>query len=121
MFTSGRGEEAIRLWDIRAKAPIYDLATGNNAVVSMVWNNDRNELFAATEWEHTDYARARIPIDEHGDPEEGEEFEEDPDEVSYLHKDGVRYKNTDQAWPRRARHSETYFGHVFDSGEHRIC
>ena len=36
-------------------------------------------------------------------------------------EDEVEYEDTDQCWPTNAYHNETYFGHIFDSGDHRIC
>ncbi|KAJ2914501.1 hypothetical protein MD484_g5902, partial [Candolleomyces efflorescens] len=105
VFTSNEREEAIRMWDIRARAPIYDLSTGNNDVLALAWNDDRNEL------------RAKIPR-EKTEGEEDDEEDEDEDEDDYDDEDD--WDDEERAWPEKAFHSETYFGHIFDAGDHRI-
>jgi hypothetical protein len=111
------------VWDPRAKAIVYELATGNNSVTSMAWDAPRSTLFAATEcmWMdrmgyHHEYRPAKIPrrhdMEKTGDAgmnaEEEEEFDDDEDEYE-------RY------WPEGAHHDETYFGYAMDAGEHRLC
>jgi hypothetical protein len=122
--------ECITLWDVRAKAPVYDLATGNNSVTGIAWNDERNELFAATWCSnvdrngcHIDYEPAKIPVDKNTDGEDGEGGKDNEDDWEDDEGDGdeVEYEDTDQCWPRNAYHNETYFGHIFDSGDHRIC
>ena len=44
-----------------------------------------------------------------------DELPKDEDEDDYEDEDEER------AWPENAWHDETYFGHVFDAGDHRIC
>ncbi|KIJ66737.1 hypothetical protein HYDPIDRAFT_26162 [Hydnomerulius pinastri MD-312] len=72
IFTGSEKAQNIKLWDVRARAVVYELATGNNAVISMVWDDTRNALYAATECEYLtsymshesynkDYRRATIP------------------------------------------------------------
>jgi len=126
VITGGQRSEAIKVWDPRAKAIVYELATGNNSVNSMAWDAPRSTLFAATEcmWMdrlgyHHEYRPARIPrahdmerrgdagMDIEGEEEEEEEFD-DEDEFE-------RY------WPKRAHHDETYFGYALDAGEYRLC
>ena len=118
------------MWDIRAKEAVYELATGNNAVVSMAWDSRRSALYAATECHYMDrmglnhgYRAARIPRwadefpednDEEGPGDEGDgelSGEEDEEEEDDL----------DRCWPQRAHHGESYFGYAFDAGEHRLC
>lgn len=121
--------ECITLWDVRAKASVYDLATGNNSVSGMAWNDERNELVAATYCRsvdrngcHFDYGPAKIPVEKDDDDEEEEDDEEDwVDEDEDDKDEEVEYQDTDQCWPGSAYHNETYFGHIFDSGDHRIC
>ena len=48
-----------------------------------------------------------------------EEEDEDEDEDDYDDEDD--WDDEERAWPERAFHSETYFGHIFDAGDHRIC
>ncbi|RXW20377.1 hypothetical protein EST38_g5481 [Candolleomyces aberdarensis] len=126
IFTSNEREEAIRMWDVRARAPIYDLATGNNDVLALAWNDDRNELYAVTECRYVDrlgyhheYRRAKIPKEKTEDDDEGDE-ERDTDEDGDDYDDEDDWDDEERAWPQQAFHSETYFGHVFDAGEHRI-
>ena len=124
--------EAITLWDVRARAAVYDLATGNNCVSGMVWNDERNELYAATycqylgtDGSHLDYARARIPAADRAasrNDEDGDEDEVlDDDDDDYEDESDEEYGDFEQAWPKKAFHEETYFGHIFDSGDSRIC
>ncbi|KAF5342363.1 hypothetical protein D9611_001753 [Ephemerocybe angulata] len=132
MFVSDKEAECITLWDIRAKAPVYDLATGNNVVDGLVWNDERNELFAATTCNYVDrngyhhgYEQARIPRQETEedaakDSEGNEDDWVDDDDDEDEEDDEDRWEDTDQCWPGNAYHSETYFGHTFDSGDHRI-
>lgn len=107
MFTGASRHEEIRLWDLRARSVVYELSTGNTAVVSLSWDAGRNVLYAATESRYMDrrgnnygYRRARLPADYV--PEVG-----DDDEI--------------KCWPKNAYHGEDYFGYLFDAGEHKIC
>ncbi|KAJ7236628.1 hypothetical protein C8J57DRAFT_1376373 [Mycena rebaudengoi] len=123
IFTGAEKEEVIRLWDVRAAKMVYELATGNNEVVGLTWDDERNVLYATTSCGYVDrngynhgYRRAKIPRDEDtdgdDDPMSDEEYDdEDEDDEDDDH---------DHCWPAEAAHSETYFGHVFDAGEHRI-
>lgn len=123
--------EAITLWDVRARAAVYDLATGNNCVSGMVWNDERNELYAATycqyigtDGSHIDYARAHIPAADRAagrDDEDEDEVVDDEDDDDYEDEEGEDFDDFEQAWPKKAFHEETYFGHIFDSGDSRIC
>ncbi|KAF5350893.1 hypothetical protein D9758_010534 [Tetrapyrgos nigripes] len=69
IFTGAmRRTQCIRVWDARAKAAVYELATGNNAVDDLAWDGLRNTLYAATSCPEMDrigythdYRRARIP------------------------------------------------------------
>lgn len=122
------------MWDIRAQTAVYELATGNNAVTSMVWDSKRNSLYAATECNyidrngiHYEYRKAKIPktsvqkskglnVEVGGDDEEADDDDDDDD-------DDNNYDESDDewAWPKKAFHKEDYFGYTFDAGEHRIC
>lgn len=124
IFTSEHEEEAITLWDVRSKAAVYDLATGNNPVIEggMFWSDSRNELYAATSCSfvdrngrHFDYEPAHIPANR-------DDVDNDGDgSMGAADDDEEEYEDTDQCWPKKAFHNETYFGHTFDSGGHRIC
>ncbi|KAH7332730.1 hypothetical protein B0J17DRAFT_619513 [Rhizoctonia solani] len=109
VFTGTGKHEQIKVWDIRARTPVYELATGNNAVKSLAWDSKRNCLYAATECTymdrmgyHHDYRPGNIP------KQSGESTEE-------LHEGDY-----EQCWPIGAWHAEDYFGYTFDAGNHRI-
>ncbi|EPT01366.1 hypothetical protein FOMPIDRAFT_1120657 [Fomitopsis schrenkii] len=126
-FTGGEKSEQIKMWDVRGRKTVYELATGNNKVVSMAWDPKRSALYAATECiymgrmgSHHDYRKARIPRWAHRQPmvdsdaaEEGEDEEDDDDDDDDL-DDDKRY------WPDHAYHGEDHFGYAFDSGDHRL-
>ncbi|KII84429.1 hypothetical protein PLICRDRAFT_46338 [Plicaturopsis crispa FD-325 SS-3] len=105
VFTGcGKGEQ-IKLWDIRARTAVYELATGNNAVNALAWDSRHNTLYAATECSYMGrmgnnygYREAKIP----------ERLNPDDYDEDYT------------CWPARAYHAEDHFGHFFDAGEHRI-
>ncbi|KAI0360219.1 hypothetical protein OH77DRAFT_1447220 [Trametes cingulata] len=68
LFTGGERTEQVKVWDVRGKSVVYELSTGNTAVVSMAWDAKRASLFVATEHrrshrmgEHRGYRKARIP------------------------------------------------------------
>lgn len=95
------------MWDVRARTPVYELATGNNQVNSLAWDSDRNCLYAATEcWYQDRYGY-------HHDYRISKRWQ-----TEYLDKDD---RESDIAWPKQAWHDEYYFGYAFDAGEHRIC
>ena len=109
IFSSEEEAACITLWDIRARGAVYDLSTGNNAVAGMIWNDHKNELWAATTCEHRDgagYRRARFP---------------NPDWKGEGDEENDKYLDTDKRWPKQAYHHETYFGHAFDSAGDRMC
>ncbi|KAG8776119.1 hypothetical protein FRC12_001079, partial [Ceratobasidium sp. 428] len=96
------------MWDVRARTPVYELATGNNRVQSLVWDSDRNHLYAATECKyqdrmgyHHDYRPAKLSTGNGPVDEEMDGLEEDED---YPMED-------DRAWPKYAWHKENYFGY----------
>ncbi|OCH84733.1 WD40 repeat-like protein [Obba rivulosa] len=124
LFTGGSKTERIQLWDIRARRFVYELATGNNAVVSMAWDESRSTLLAATECEymdrlgrHHDYRRAKLPSWEkdprssNGSDDEDEDMDQEDDDDEY---------DDERCWPTRAHHGEDFFGYTFDAGDHRL-
>ncbi|CAE6407089.1 unnamed protein product [Rhizoctonia solani] len=116
VFTGTHKREQIKVWDVRARACVYELATGNNAVQSLAWDAQNHCLYAATECEYMDrhgyrrgYRRAKIPKGQRFGIMGGDgkiEYYEDED-------DG-------RCWPEAAWHREDYFGYLFDAGDHRI-
>ena len=116
------------MWDIRARTAIYELATGNNAVVALAWDDACNSLYAATECRyvdrmgsHHDYRRAVIPKrrTEVTEEEVNGEGADDIDEGDEDNKDNKA--SFGKKWPKKACHSEDYFGHTFDAAGHRLC
>ncbi|KAJ7805439.1 hypothetical protein B0H14DRAFT_3113120 [Mycena olivaceomarginata] len=113
VFTGAAHDQVIRLWDVRAQKMVYELSTGNNAVIGMTW--DAPQIGATF-----DYRRAKVPrtpsrfeamlgveVDEDAP---GSEDEDDYDD----------YDDDGPCWPKNAAYAEDYFGHLFDAGEHRI-
>ena len=130
LFTGGEKSEQIKMWDVRARKAVYELATGNTGVASMAWDPKRSALYVATECiymdrmgSHHDYRKARIPRWAHRESMPGTDAEEDgedegedeEDEDEDFDDDDERY------WPDRAYHGEDYFGYAFDAGDHRLC
>lgn len=117
-------------WDIRARALVYELGTGNNAVRALSWDAKRSALYAATECDYMDrnvythdYRSARIPRWARLDPNDHSDFgpmsesmEVDEDEEEEYHS--LEDDDDDRAWPNMAHHSETHFGYAYDAGEH---
>jgi len=133
-FAGGTKKECITVWDLRARSLVYDLSTGNNAVQGLAWDTDANSLYAATEClyvdrhgNHHDYRHAKIPKrnrplktvdvekERDDDDEELSDREFDSEDSDFEDEDECR------GWPKNAYHDENYYGHIFDSGEHRIC
>ncbi|KAL5637777.1 hypothetical protein ACGC1H_002142 [Rhizoctonia solani] len=119
VFTGTSKSEQIKLWDIRARACVYELSTGNTMVESLSWDAHNNCLYAATQCSymdrlgnHHDYRYAKIPKSQRSIQDVNEEDEEDDDDEEVT--DGER------CWPKDAWHTEDYFGHLFDAGDHSI-
>ncbi|RDX57037.1 hypothetical protein OH76DRAFT_1424594 [Lentinus brumalis] len=49
LFTGGERTAQIKMWDVRARACLYELSTGNNAVQHMLWDDRRTTLIASTD------------------------------------------------------------------------
>ncbi len=128
MFTGGDRSQSIKAWDIRARAMVYELATGNNAVRALSWDAKRNALYAAAECDYMDrngyhhgYRRARIPKWAQLYPQEAGEDDDDDDDDDM---DDEEYDSDDddgeENWPENAYHSEDSFGYAYDAGEHTL-
>nr|VWP01139.1 Ubiquitin ligase complex F-box protein GRR1, putative [Ganoderma boninense] len=61
LFTGGERTQQIKMWDIRARACVYELSTGNNGVSFMLWDDKRTTLLAASERGYPKYRKASIP------------------------------------------------------------
>ncbi|KAJ7235721.1 hypothetical protein B0H12DRAFT_1212432 [Mycena haematopus] len=125
VFTGAAHDQVIRLWDVRAQKMVYELSTGNNAVIGMTWDAPRSVLYVATSCDYMDrngdtfdYRRAKVPriprdletvpSEEDDDPMDDDEFDSEDDD-----DDGP-------CWPKNAAHAEDYFGYLFDAGNHRL-
>ncbi|KAI9061143.1 hypothetical protein FKP32DRAFT_985257 [Trametes sanguinea] len=122
VFTGSIRHQNIKLWDLRARSAVYELATGNTAVTALAWDAKRTTLYAATECDYMDrlgythgYRPAHIPgwakqdpVDEM-DTEGADGDEEDDDDYDGEH-----------CWPENAPHDERYFGYAYDAGEHLL-
>ncbi|QRW23501.1 WD40 domain-containing protein [Rhizoctonia solani] len=98
--------EQIKVWDVRARACAYELATGNNAVRSLAWDASNNSLYAATKCSYVNpsgqnrkYRPAR-PLNNQQRQMEYEDEDGEPDEYS------------GRCWPINAWHKEDYFGYT---------
>jgi hypothetical protein len=135
LFTGNDKEEAIKLWDLRANAPVYELATGNNAVIGMAWDDEADTLSAITECCHegSEYRAAKFSPrdlakrkaqadapDQQMDEDDGDFYDDGEDED--LYEDYREDTTRSRKWPKQAYHAENYWGHVFDSRKrHKIC
>ncbi|KAF8192387.1 hypothetical protein K438DRAFT_1720617 [Mycena galopus ATCC 62051] len=128
VFTGASNDQVIRLWDVRAQKMVYELSTGNNAVMGMTWDAPRSVLYVATACDYMDrngetydYRRAKVPRPPRDSTTlHGEEDEDDSmDDDDY---DSEDEDDDDEApcWPQKAAYAEDYFGHLFDAGEHRL-
>ncbi|KAH9885826.1 hypothetical protein C8Q73DRAFT_297636 [Cubamyces lactineus] len=136
VFTGGDRSQSIKMWDVRARATVYELATGNNAVEALAWDDKRSTLYAATECPNMDrngythnYRPAKIPRWAERDPDvprtgmfgmstsEDEEEGEEEDEDEY---DSLEDDDGEHYWPKDAYHSERHYGYAYDAGEHML-
>ncbi|KIJ66740.1 hypothetical protein HYDPIDRAFT_26164 [Hydnomerulius pinastri MD-312] len=145
---ANRGEE-IKLWDLRARAVVYEIATGNNAVIAMTWDSTHNALYATTACmakipQATPDGAAPTSTEDTGaiveedvdmdDEDDWEDVDDDDDDDDDEDKGSWKpafdsalaaeaeddYDGCGRRWPKRAEHSENYFGHTFDAGGHRL-
>jgi hypothetical protein len=129
IFTGQEESEQIKMWDIRARTAVYELATGNNAVVALAWDNTHHSLYAATECHYVDrmgghhgYRKAEIPKPRTENLASGEAYDEESgDNTEADGDDGDEDASFGNKWPRKAMHSEDYFGYPFDAAGHRLC
>ncbi|KAI0040948.1 hypothetical protein FA95DRAFT_792933 [Auriscalpium vulgare] len=49
VIIGGTGSQQVKVWDVRARAPLYELSTGNNVVNALAWDRKRQTLYAATD------------------------------------------------------------------------
>ncbi|EMD33927.1 hypothetical protein CERSUDRAFT_159231 [Gelatoporia subvermispora B] len=120
LFTAGSHTQRIKLHDVRARAVVYELATGNNSVESLAWDSRRSALWATTRCEyydggrHFDYRKARIPKWAERDYTPPEQDADDETEGGDVPESGKH------CWPVKAFHGENFFGYCFDAGEDKL-
>ncbi|KDQ19039.1 hypothetical protein BOTBODRAFT_28528 [Botryobasidium botryosum FD-172 SS1] len=122
IFVGGTQSEQVDCWDVRARAPLYELSTGNTSVSSLAWDAPRNTLYAQAECEyvdrhgyHHDYRSYRAPKRERAamrgmDGDEDNDYGDDDEEED----------EWERCWPSSAFHDERSFGYGYDSGEHSL-
>ncbi|TCD63390.1 hypothetical protein EIP91_005598 [Steccherinum ochraceum] len=130
VISGGQRSQSVKVWDLRTKSIVYELATGNNSVTSLAWDAPRSTLFAATECEfmdrlgyNHDYRNARIPKTKWNSRQLGEDWaeqDEDEDEDMEDEEEDDDDDDDELGWPERAFHEENAFGYAFDCGQHRI-
>lgn len=133
MFTGGDHYQNVMTWDVRARALVYELATGNTAVRTLTWDERHATLYAGTENEYMDrhgntydYRGARIapwayqtPLEPRVRGKGGEDDEmDDEDEEGEEEDSDDDWDEHEQCWPKRATHDEKAFGYAYDAGEH---
>lgn len=121
--------ECVRIWSVTANKPLYKLATGNNAVVSLVWDTSRQTLYAATSCPNLDrnsFAVGYRPFN--ASEKEKRKARERRTAAAGAFASMGQPMNTDgedpfpgRGWPSRASHKEDAFGEAVDTGEHAIC
>ncbi|TFK68579.1 hypothetical protein BDN72DRAFT_841550 [Pluteus cervinus] len=129
LFTGLQTGECIQLWDIRAKAVVYDLGVGNNSVESLAWDEYRQILYAAARCQYmtrtgnyTDYRRRVTPrppkqIFDNEEPVDDDNNQDENEDQGWLDGD---YDYDGRSWPTKARHGEDYYPHVFDAASHKL-
>ncbi|KAI0057346.1 hypothetical protein BV25DRAFT_1432852 [Artomyces pyxidatus] len=100
VILGGTKSEQVKVWDVRAKLPLYELSTGNNQVNALAWDEPRQTLYAATECCYKDRNGYRIGYRAAQFPDSGEDDR--------------------RTWPEQAYHSETSFGYPLDSCDQRL-
>ena len=108
------------MWDIRAQAVVYELATGNNSVPALAWDERHSVLYAATLCPVMDhhgsrhrYRPARIPNWAELAPWEGDGGD--------MNEEDYDSDSTAPCWPEDAFHSEASFGYAYDAGKNTLC
>ncbi|TCD63392.1 hypothetical protein EIP91_005600 [Steccherinum ochraceum] len=132
VFTGGQKSESIKVWDVRQKSILYELATGNNSVLNLAWDAPRSTLLACTESQYMDwmgglhgYRPAYLPRTEYNRKNIGEErwnqqAERERKKARDVDSDDEDDFDGRHWWPDRAFHDESAFAYSFDSGGHSL-
>ncbi|KAI0058824.1 hypothetical protein BV25DRAFT_1918935 [Artomyces pyxidatus] len=91
VIIGGSKSEQIKVWDVRAKVPLYELSTGNNQVTTLAWDDQRQTLELPP-----NFPIPPAEMKERNDPNRGRD------------------------WPERAFHAKGSFGVPLDSVSHRV-
>ncbi|KAI0057359.1 hypothetical protein BV25DRAFT_1831186 [Artomyces pyxidatus] len=117
IMIGGTKSEQIKVWDVRAKAPVYELSTGNNIVHALTWDAPRQTLYAATECSYMDrlgyyhgYRSAEFEPSSGSGSRTPDSDDEDVEESRHDYR----------CWPEDAYHLEQSFGHPLDCGYPRL-
>ncbi|RPD59658.1 hypothetical protein L227DRAFT_611865 [Lentinus tigrinus ALCF2SS1-6] len=107
LFTGCDDGHCVKLWDLRARAVVYDLSTGNNCVQALAWDAKRSTLYAATVRDFHDYLstrpvyrKARVP--------------------QWAKRNPAVIDGAKRLWPRPACHREDYYGYAYDASGHSL-
>ncbi|KDQ19040.1 hypothetical protein BOTBODRAFT_52225 [Botryobasidium botryosum FD-172 SS1] len=100
IFAGGTASQQVKCWDVRARLPLYELATGNNDVTALAWDAPRCALYAQTECGFIDHT---------GRHSEYRKF-----------KGPGRVKRDVRCWPEDAFHDEQAFEYPLDCGDHSL-
>ncbi|KDQ19041.1 hypothetical protein BOTBODRAFT_171005 [Botryobasidium botryosum FD-172 SS1] len=101
IFTGGTKLQQIRCWDVRARLPLYELATGNNQVTALAWDALHCTLYAQTHCE--------FHVSEFSGHQGYREF-----------RGPGRVSDDERCWPAAAFHDEQAFEHPLDRGCHSL-
>jgi len=122
--------ESIKVWDVRARSMVYELATGNNQVMGLAWDDTRSTLYASLDchWvdrqgKTVDYRKARPPPPQNMKPKRGEDEGngKDKGEGGTDADPGVASPYKGQRWPRKAARPEGYFEETYDAARHGLA
>ena len=108
LFTGCDDGQCVKLWDLRARAVVYDLSTGNNCVQAMAWDSKRSTLYAATDRDFHDYLSSR-PLYRHARIPQ------------WAKRNPAAIDDVQRHWPRPACHREDYYGYAYDAPGHALC
>lgn len=109
-------------------------STGNNAVRSLAWDQQRSTLYATTYPDHRGgmdgrsvYRKAKkvkrssTDVSATGGDDDMEDDDDDDDDIDEdINENSVEFYDT-LRWPKSAYHQEDYFGGIYDAGGKLIC
>ncbi|KAJ7609224.1 hypothetical protein DFH06DRAFT_1247643 [Mycena polygramma] len=120
IFTGAARDQIIRLWDVRAQKMVYELSTGNSAVVGMTWDAPRSTLYVATQCDNMNRLGDNFDYRHVKRPRISWSWESLEREDSDGYDSEDEWDDDGPCWPKNAGNAEDYFGHLFDAGDHRL-